>query len=68
MDAYYYYWLEAAFDRVDGGDLAGARRAIRHLLTLNPLRALKAMAGPTRLGMAARRALSPSRFRRFRPA
>jgi glycosyltransferase involved in cell wall biosynthesis len=68
MDAYYYYWLEAACDRATAGDLAGARRAIRRLTTLNPPRALRSMARPTRLGAAARRAFSLPRSRRAGPA
>lgn len=57
MDVYYYYFAQAAFDRAHDGDYAGARRAIRSALALNPLRALRSMARRSRLGSATRRAV-----------
>jgi glycosyltransferase involved in cell wall biosynthesis len=54
MATYYDYFVNAASDRAQEGDFAPARRAIRQALALNPTRAIRAMAGPTRLQTAAR--------------
>ncbi|HKR87649.1 MAG TPA: glycosyltransferase family 2 protein [Phenylobacterium sp.] len=59
MDVYYYYFVQAAFERAHGGDYAGARRAIRSALALNPARALRSIARRSRLGSATRRAVFP---------
>jgi len=56
MDVYYYYFVQAAFERAHSGDYAGARRAIRSALALNPPRALRSLFRRSRLGSATRRA------------
>lgn len=63
MDPFYYYWVEAAAERAEEGDFAGARRAIREALALNPSRAIKSMLRPSRLGAAARRAMLGGAYR-----
>ena len=57
MDVYYYYFVQAAFERAHNGDYAGARRAIRSALALNPPRALRSLFRRSRLGSATRRAV-----------
>jgi hypothetical protein len=60
LDTYYYYWVQAASDRATAGDLAGARRAIRQALALNPLRAIRTVLRPGRLRFAVQRAVFAS--------
>lgn len=67
LDVYYYYFVQAAFERAHEGDFAGARRAIRSALALNPPRALRSIVRRSRLGSAVSRAMLPS-WGRGRPA
>lgn len=56
VETYYNYFVNAASDRAEEGDLALARHAIRQAFALNPTRAIRSMTQPSRLRVATRRA------------